>query len=362
MVSVIIQWLTAFGAVLGGFDLLTGCRLHIGEKFREGLMLLGPTALSMAGIICLCPLIGNLLKIVLVPVCGVLGLDAGLLGGIIAIDMGGYPLAMQLAGDAVIGRFSGILAGSTLGCTLCFTIPMALSLVKKENLDDFISGLVSGLIACPIGLLAGGLVMQIPLLTLLRQCAPFLLMALLIPLGLRLAGEKTFSFFRGLSRGIQVLAIAGLMLGIVKKMTGLAVLNCIGSVDEAMAVVSSIGLSLVGMLPLLELLLPLAKKAAGSREIAGLDSAGLTGLVVSIFTVTPAIPMLNLMNRRSRILVTAFMVSSASLFSAHLAFTIAVDASMAAPLLVCKIAGAFAGLLPAFVMTRNLSGKKAGSS
>lgn len=49
----------AIGAVLGGIDCALGNRFGLGIKFEEGFRLLGPIALSMAGIICLAPLIAG---------------------------------------------------------------------------------------------------------------------------------------------------------------------------------------------------------------------------------------------------------------------------------------------------------------
>ena len=100
----IIMWIMAVGAVLGGVDRIAGNRFGLGKRFEEGFTLLGPTALSMSGIICLTPLLSRFLRFALVPIWNFLGLDAGLLAGILAIDMGGYQLAGELS--------------SSLGCTL----------------------------------------------------------------------------------------------------------------------------------------------------------------------------------------------------------------------------------------------------
>lgn len=92
----IIMWIMAVGAVLGGVDRIAGNRFGLGKRFEEGFTLLGPTALSMSGIICLTPLLSRFLRFALVPIWNFLGLDAGLLAGILAIDMGGYQLAGEL--------------------------------------------------------------------------------------------------------------------------------------------------------------------------------------------------------------------------------------------------------------------------
>ena len=52
----IIMWIMAVGAVLGGVDRIAGNRFGLGKRFEEGFTLLGPTALSMSGIICLTPM------------------------------------------------------------------------------------------------------------------------------------------------------------------------------------------------------------------------------------------------------------------------------------------------------------------
>ena len=53
----IIMWIMAVGAVIGGIDYILGNRFGFGKRFEEGFLLLGPTALSMAGIICLTPIL-----------------------------------------------------------------------------------------------------------------------------------------------------------------------------------------------------------------------------------------------------------------------------------------------------------------
>lgn len=108
-------WLLAAGALIGGIDCLLGNRLGLGERFEEGFRLLGPTALSMAGILCLSPLIVRVLSLTLSPLWQRIGLDPGMLGGFIPIDMGGYQAAVDLASDPTIGLYAGILVSATTG-------------------------------------------------------------------------------------------------------------------------------------------------------------------------------------------------------------------------------------------------------
>ena len=126
----VILWILALGALLGGLDLLIGNRFGLGERFEEGFKLLGPTALSMAGILCLAPLLSGALESTLAPLWRALGLDPAMLGGILAIDMGGYQTAKSLAQDAAIGRYAGILVAATLGCTVTYTIPLGAGMLR----------------------------------------------------------------------------------------------------------------------------------------------------------------------------------------------------------------------------------------
>ena len=63
----ILLWAMAFGALIGGGDHLLGNRFGLGKRFEEAFQLLGPIALSMAGIICLAPLISSGLSGIIVP-------------------------------------------------------------------------------------------------------------------------------------------------------------------------------------------------------------------------------------------------------------------------------------------------------
>nr|WP_302141831.1 ethanolamine utilization protein EutH [uncultured Schaedlerella sp.] len=143
--NTIIMWIMAAGAVIGGVDKIFGNRLGLGKRFEEGFLLLGTTALSMAGIICLTPLLSLLLKAAVVPLCDRPGLDPGILGGILAIDMGGYQLSTELVGTPDVGRYAGIIVGATFGCTVTFTIPVGMGMVSGEERPLFAKGMLIGL-------------------------------------------------------------------------------------------------------------------------------------------------------------------------------------------------------------------------
>ena len=140
--NTLIMWVMACGAVLGGLDRILGNRFGLGKRFEEGFELLGATALSMAGIICLVPLLTLGLEKTIVPFWKLLGLDPAMLGGISAIDMGDFQLAVELAADPKVASYAGILVAATLGCTVTFTIPVGMGMVPEKDRPLFARGIL----------------------------------------------------------------------------------------------------------------------------------------------------------------------------------------------------------------------------
>lgn len=93
----------AAGAVIGGLDRIFGYKLGRGEQFEKGFLLLGPMALSMAGMICLAPVLANWLGRVIVPLYRLMGVDPAMFGSLLAMDMGGLPVG-QGTGLGPAGR------------------------------------------------------------------------------------------------------------------------------------------------------------------------------------------------------------------------------------------------------------------
>ncbi len=345
----------AAGAVIGGLDRVFGNRLGLGERFEEGFSLLGPLALGMAGIMCLMPLLAALLQWAAAPLFSALGLDPALLAGLLAIDMGGYPLAMTLAENPVAGRFAGIIVGATFGCTAVFTIPVGMSLMPEEAQDSFARGLLIGLVALPGALLPGGLMCGLGLMGTLRQCVPVLIVAALLLWGLTRHRRRLIRGFGALAKGLRIAGTLGITLGAVRHMTGWMPVS-ITPLAETMEVVSSIAIVLLGSLPLAELVQRLLKKPferLGRRT--GMNAAGTTALLIGLINVTPALGLFRRMDPRSRIVNGAALVCGASAFSAHLAFTAAVEPALVPALLLSKTTGALLGAALALLFTGRMN-------
>jgi ethanolamine transporter len=336
----IILWILAAGAVIGGVDLIIGNRFKLGEKFEEGLGLLGPTALSMVGILCLAPLLSSALEYTVAPLFRLIGLDSAMLGGILAIDMGGYQMAQSLAADSSVGGYAGILVSATLGCTVSFTIPLGVGVVEKDDLHDFFRGILIGLAVMPIALLLGGMLCKIPFITLLINTLPVIVFSALLILGLIFKQSMMLTLFSLFAKLIRLVSIIGLILGAVQYITGINFIPSLTPIEDSMKVVSGIGVVMLGSLPIAELLrriLSYPMKKLGQKY--GLRDSSLTTLLVGFVSVTPALTMIKDMDRKGKTMNSAFIVCAASTLASHLGFTLSVESEMVQPLLLTKLAG-----------------------
>ena len=350
----VLMIVIAAGVLLGGIDRICGNRLGLGGQFEKGFMLLGPMALSMAGMICLAPVLAGVLGRIVTPLYRLTGVDPAMFGSLLAIDMGGYQLAKELAVDSRIGSYAGLVVSSIFGCTLVFTIPVGMGLVSPSDRPLLARGIMLGLAAMPVGLVAGGLLCGLSLPACLHQNLPIFLLALLLLLGLWKALEPMVKGFCLLAEGIKIIVTVGLMLAVVESLTGWNPVPGMASVEEAMAVVASIGAAMLGSLPMAELL-----RRALERPFAllggqlGVKAQSLTGMLVGLVTPLPTLAMYADMDERGKVAAGAFLVSGASLLAAHMGFVVSTEPAMLAPVMVGKLSGAMAAAVLALLAVPN---------
>lgn len=354
-----IMMIMAAGALLGGLDRLFGNKLGLGDKFEEGFRLLGSVALAQAGIICMAPVLSNILGPAVKAVYHALGQDPGMFGSILAIDMGGYQMAALLADDALVGRFSGIVAAAMLGCTVTFTIPVGMGFLPKEKQDAFARGILYGLIILPFAMVLGAVVCGISLLKAIWICLPILLMAAFMCVGILKFPAGMIRGFRYFSMGVNALITLGLTLGAVQYMTGWTILPGLAPLEEAMEVVSSIGIVMLGSLPVAELLQRALKRpmAALGRHM-GISEGGVVNMLICFVSATPVLASLKDMDKPDITVNAAFAVCGASCLAAHLGFVLAVDRGMTGPMVIAKlVGGVLAAALALVLMKRSKQAK-----
>lgn len=348
----IIMWVMAFGAVVGGLDRAFGNRFGYGEKFEKGFQMLGNVGLSMAGIICLAPALGEAVRFLVGPMCEALKMDPSIFGSLLSIDMGGYPLAVDLAKDAELGLYAGVIVSSMFGATLVFHIPVGVGFLGEKD-ESFMKGILLGLTVMPVSMLTGGLVMGLRLGQILWNSLPVFLLSAALAVGIMKAPVAMMKGFKVFARIIRAVATLGLTAAAVTHMTGIVFLDTLPPLQEAMDVVVSIGIVMLGGMPLAELLRRLLKtpfRWIGDRT--GIDSAGTTAVLVALVSATPALAMLPQMNRRSRVVVAAFLVNGVCILGSHFAFCQSVAPELVGALLAAKLVGGILAVTIALVCTR----------
>lgn len=351
-----IKYCIALGVLLGGTDRILGNRFGFGEKFENGFRMLGNIGLSMAGIICLAPLLSQLLGGVVTPLSHFLRIDPGIFGGILSLDMGGYPLALELAQDPALGHFSAVIVSAIFGCTLVFTIPVGLGAIGPDDRADFTRGILLGFVAMPFAIVAGGVLYGLSLGAALWNSFPVLLISALLFVGILFRPEAMLRGFRVFARIIQITGTFGLTLAAIKHISGIELLPGMPDLLDAMETVSSIGITMLGCMPLSELLRRLLKApCARIRKKTGLNAVSTTALLLGVVSVTPALAMIPEMDRRGKVVCSASLVCGASVFGSHLAFTMNVQPDMVTVLICAKLLGYVLGTLIALFATRKMN-------
>lgn len=342
----IFMLIMAVGAIVGGFDRIRGNRWGYGAKFEEGFQLLGSTALSMAGMICLAPVLADILGKAVIPFYRMIGVDPGMFGSLLAIDMGGYQLAKELAVDAQIGSYAGIVVSSIFGCTVVFTIPVGMGMIREEDRGCFARGIMLGFIAMPVGLTVGGILAGLSLSVCIWQNLPVFAMALFLLLGLWKIPERMIRGFCIFAKGIHFIITIGLVLGAVEYLCGVEVVEGMTPLTEAMGVVAAIGIVMLGSLPVTEFLQRILREPfeiLGKR--VGINPTGMTGLLVGAVSAIPALSMYHDMDERGKTVNAAFLVSAASMLAAHMGFTFSTEPQLLGALIGAKLSGGAAAVL-----------------
>ena len=346
--------LMAVFAVLGAVDRIFGNRLGLGNSFEEGILAMGSLALAMVGIITLAPVLAGVLRPVIVPVYGFLGADPAMFAGtLLACDMGGAALALELTEDPQAAMLGGLLGGSMLGATVVFTIPVAMGILDREDRPFLAKGVLAGIVTIPIGILVGGLVAGIPVGKILRNLVPVAVIAGVIALGLWKWERGMIRGFGIFGKAIIALITVGLAAAIVESLTGFSLIPGMAPVEDGFLTVGAIAIVLAGAFPLVFVVTkvlrkPLLKVGKG----LGINDAAAAGLIASLANSIATFHMVKDMDSRGKVVNIAFAVSAAFVFGDHMGFTAGFAPQMLPALILGKLAGGLTAVGVALFLTR----------
>jgi ethanolamine transporter len=350
----IIIWIMAAFAVLGALDRIFGNKFGIGKEFEEGILAMGSLAIAMIGIITLAPVLAALLKPVIVPVYRFLGADPAMFAGtILACDMGGGALAQEMTADPQAALLGGVLTGSMLGATIVFTIPVAMGILNEEDRPAMAKGILCGIVTIPVGVLVGGLVAGFPIVMVLRNLIPIILIAALIALGLWKAEKWMIRGFGAFGKFIIAVITVGLAAAIVESLTSFVIIPGMAPIEDGFITVGAIAIVLAGAFPLVYALTKLLKKPLLKLgHILGINDTAAAGLIASLANSIATFGLVKDMDSRGKVVNIAFAVSAAFVFGDHLGFTAGFAPEMLPAVIAGKLAGGITAIIVALWLTR----------
>lgn len=347
-------------SVLGAIDYIIGCRFGIGKEFERGIMLIGTMTLSMVGMIVLAPTIAYLLDPVLTVIAENTPFEPSVIAGsLLANDMGGAPLAMEIAKTEMSGYFNGLVVGAMMGATISFTLPLALGVTKKEQHKNIMLGLMCGIAAVPVGCFVSGLMMKMPIMELLINIIPLIIFSAIIAVGLLKIPNLCVKIFNVFGIIIKTIIVIGLVAGIAAFLLDFEIPHT-APIEEGIMVVFNASAVMTGAFPLLYIIGKLVKKPLGKLAgKIGINETSALGFVGSLATNVTTFGIMKDMDDKGVVLNSAFAVSAAFTFAGHLAFTMSFNADMLPAVIVGKLVGGVCAVLVAQLIYSRMNKKKA---
>jgi len=345
-------------------------KFGVGEEFKKGIEMIGPLCLAIVGIISLVPEIAWVIERTIAPLYAKIGLDPSLaVSSILAVDMGGFQLSKAVATNEVIGKWASIVYGAMMGGAIVFTIPVGLATIQKKDVKFFSRGILFGIAAIPFGTFVSGIMMGIPVLTVLLNMIPPVIFSIIIIVCLALWPNGTTKVFKWFSVFVNVVCMLGLAFALVKDLVLTPIANTgafamenvyffrlLGPTSEGIGVAGAIGLVLSGALPFIFCLNKWLKKPLQRlSEKTGLSDYGVSGFLLSLANNMAMFAIMDKMKNKEKILNTAFAVCGAFVIGDHLAFAAANAPECIPSMMVGKLISGIIAVVIAAIFSRNVT-------
>jgi len=320
-------------------DLLFDDKLHLGTALKEGLGAITELLLLMCGFMALSPWIASHIAPVVTPFFRMLGCDPSLFAGIIfCCDAGGAYLAKQIAFDPQAALYNGLIVASFFGAAMTGVVPLSLTNTSGRKREAAVRGLSIAFIALPFSCLVTGTFCRMPLLLMMKNTWPLLILSLLLLCCLVYFTQKTVSFFSVLAILIRAAALTGFSIAILQEAAGIVILEGLTPLDEIYPVIVRIGVFLGGILPFFTVLQKALQRPLIrlSRRI-GISLTGVSYLFLSTANDIPTLLNLDIMDENSIMLNVAYAMITAYTVGDFLAFTLTFAPHLAIPMMLGRL-------------------------
>ena len=356
----------------------------LGKEVVAGIDSLGPIFLPVAGIMASAPFLTAFVSNVFGPLYDAVGADPAMAATtFIAVDMGGYQLADALAQT----RESWIMAmvtGYMAGATIVFTIPVALKMLEKKDRKYLALGVMSGLLAIPIGVFAASAIiaftnpviretvstnsettyqLALGFATIGRNLLPLVVICAVLALGLKFKPDAMIKGFIVFGRVLESVLKIVFVLVVIEYFTGVfsAVFGGFGfdpiiaddeDIFRALEVAGAIAMMLCGAFPMVWLIKRFLSRPLGAiGRVFGLSTDATAGLLAASANVLAALSMVKDLRAKDKVIVLSFAVCCAFLFGDHLSFTANFQPSLIVPVLLGKLVGGVCAIAFAFALS-----------
>ena len=341
-------------AAVGLLDKILGGRWGLARYFDSGLAIMGSLALSMCGLFCIGVTVIKTYSPQLSAAFAGLPVDPSLsIGCLLAPDMGAYPIALEMAEDPLLGAFFGVLVSSTLGTVIGYQLPVFLGAVGKEDAAPVLKGLFIGVGTLPPALLAGGLLLKVPLGRLAVNLLPVAVFCIVLIVALTLAERPTTAVLQVLGVTVKILSYVLTVLVIAD-----LYVKDLGLVppelrSEVFIMVFKVTAIICGSLVFSQLLTrwfhrPLTYVA----ERIGTNEYAIMGMLLGATNSLAMLPLMPRMDRRGKILNGAFSAAGAYVIGGQMAFISgASDPWTTAVFMITKLGAALLAVTAACLLT-----------
>lgn len=388
LIGTIVVYIIMTCAIAGCLASVIKPESELGQQFVAGIDSIGPIFLPTAGIMASAPYLTAFVSSVFGSVYSAVGADPAMAATtFIAVDMGGYQLADALA-ETRESWIMAMVTGYMAGATIVFSIPVALKMLEKRDRKYLALGVMSGLLAIPIGVFVASAIIAVshPIVREVistnadatYQLAlswgqigvnliPLIIVCVALAAGLKFKPDAMIKGFIVFGRVMESALKIVFVLVVVEYFTGVwstlfgsfgfdPIIADEGSTFRALEVAGAIGMMLCGAFPMVYLIRRyLAKPLAKIGGAVGLSSDATAGLLAASANVLALFSMVKDLRAKDKVICIAFAVCCAFLFGDHLSFT----ANFQPNLIVVVLAGKLAAGICAIVFANLLAVKKA---
>lgn len=321
----IMLYIISIFFIIGILDYIMDNKFSLGTRLIEGIQSMGTLALSMIGILSITPIISSFLINNILPILKDKNfIDPSIISSsILAVDMGGYKIANSISTNQNIIYFSGILISSIVGCTISFTLPLALGIVEEKDIDILCKGILCGLITLPISLFIGGVLLKIDINILINNILPIIILSIIIIIGIYKFPKSTISVFKVISKLILIVSILGLGLQGINSITGQEIIKNLLPVEDVLSIVGKIAIFLSGANVMIEVINRLFYKRINSlAKTLKINSYSITALIGSLASAVIVFNNFDKLDKRGKIICSAFSVGGAYVLGGQLGYVV----------------------------------------